>query len=165
MKPQELFIVLLACLCVTGCDKAPKPRSSISVRSGVAQADFVGLWTGLTTDKPGQGSTTDTMELHVEKPFGSDWNAFVLGSFALEGNQKIEKIHLVENKIGFYRQAMDGKSVVWLGLHPTEDNKLIGESIALEPDCDGKEHRAHAREKIVADTTLRTAILILVIPP
>ncbi len=138
MKLQELFMVLLACLYVAGCDKAPKPRSFISVRSDVAQADFVGLWTGLTTDKPGEGGTTDTMELHVEKPFGSEWNAFVLGSFALEDNQKIEKIHLVDNKIGFYMQAMDGKTVVWLGLHPTEDDRLIGESFALEPDCDGR---------------------------
>jgi hypothetical protein len=138
MKSKELFLVLLACVYVTGCDKAPKPRSSISVRSGVAHADFVGTWFGQTTDKPGEGGTSDTMELYVEEISKSRLEVFVLGSFALEGNQKIEKIHLVDNKMGFNMSAMDGKTVVWLGLHPTEDDKLIGESFALEPTCDGR---------------------------
>jgi hypothetical protein len=33
---------------------------------------------------------------------------------------------------------MDGKTVVWLSLHPSEDDKLIGESFALKPTCDGR---------------------------
>ena len=136
--PRELFMVLLACLCVTGCDRKPKPRSSISVRSGVTAADFVGTWVGETVDKAGEGSTTDTMEMYVEEITKSCLEVFVLGTFPREGNQKVEKIHLVDNKIGFYMQAMDGKTVVWLGFHPTKDDKLIGESFALEPSCDGR---------------------------
>ncbi|MHC4462262.1 MAG: hypothetical protein ACYS30_12655 [Planctomycetota bacterium] len=138
MKSQELFMVLLACLCVTGCNKAPKPRSSISVRSDVAHADFVGTWIGQTIDKPGEGGTSDSMELQVQEISKSRLEAFVLGSFPLEGNQEIKKIQLVDNKIGFYMSAMDGKTVVWLGLHPREDDILIGESFALEPGCDGR---------------------------
>ena len=81
-------MMLLACVCVTGCDKAPKPRSSIAVRSGVTYADFVGKWTGETIDKPGEGGTSDTMELYVEEISKSDLEVFVLGTFPLEGNQK-----------------------------------------------------------------------------
>jgi hypothetical protein len=138
MKSSELFKVLLACVCVAGCEKAPEPRSSIDVRAGVSLADFVGKWTGETTDKPGEGGTSDTMELYVEEISKSRLEVFVLGTFAHEGNQKVEKIHLVDNKIGFRMSAMDGKTLVWLGLHPTEENKLIGESFALEPTCDGR---------------------------
>ena len=138
MKSQELFMVLLACLCVTGCDKAPKPRSSISVRSDVAHADFVGTWIGQTIDKPGEGGTADTMELQVQELSKSRLEACVFGTLPLEGKQEIKKIQLVAQKIGFYLSAMVGKNVVWLGLHPTEDDILIGESFALEPDCDGR---------------------------
>jgi hypothetical protein len=138
MKSSKLFMILLACLYVVGCDKAPKPRSSIAVRSGVTYADFVGTWMGETVDKPGEGSTSDIMELYVEEISKSTLDVFVLGTFALDGNQRIEKIHLVDDKIGFNMSAMDGKTVVWLGFHPTEKDKLIGESFALEPTCDGR---------------------------
>ncbi|UCE38599.1 MAG: hypothetical protein JSW00_05050 [Thermoplasmata archaeon] len=114
------------------------PRSSISVRSDVAPADFVGTWTGKTTDKLGEGATSDTMILHVQQPSRSDWRVSVLGTFPLNGKQKINKIQLVDNKIGFHMPASDGNTVIWLGLHPTQDNRLIGESFALEPDCDGR---------------------------
>ena len=123
---------------ITLCDKVPMPRSSISVRSDVASADFTGTWTGQTTDKPDEGSTTDTMVLHVREPSESDWKASISGTFPSDGKQEVGQIQLVDNKIGFYMQAMDGKTVVWLGLHPTEDDRLIGESFALEPDCDGR---------------------------
>ena len=120
----------------TQCDKAPMPRSSISVRSDVASADFVGTWTGQTADKPDEGNTTDTMVLHVREPSESDWKASISGTFPSDGKQEIGQIQFVDNKIGFYMQAMDGKTVIWLGLHPTEDERLIGESFALDPDCD-----------------------------
>jgi hypothetical protein len=124
---------------ITLCDKAPMPRSSISVRPDVASADFVGIWTGQTADKPDEGSTTDTMILHVREPSESDWKASISGTFPSDGKQEVGQIQLVDNKIGFYMQAMDGKTVVWLGLHPSEDDRLIGESFALDPDCDGRD--------------------------
>jgi len=120
------------------CDKAPMPRSSIFVRSDVASADFAGTWAGQTTDKPDEGSTTDTMVLHIREPSESDWKASISGTFPSDGRQEVGQIQLVDNKIGFYMQAMDGKTVVWLGLHTSEDGRLIGESFGLEPDCDGR---------------------------
>ena len=131
-------MVLLACLCVTGCDRKPKPRSSIPVRAVVAATDFVGTWVGQTVDKASEGGTTDTMEMYVEEITSTRLEVFVLGTFPHEGNQKIKKVRLIDNKLGFYMQAMDGKTVVWLGFHPGEDDKLIGESFALEPSCDGR---------------------------
>jgi hypothetical protein len=138
MKSQEILMALLACLFLTGCERTPKPRSSISVRSGVRAADFVGTWAGETHDKEGEGGTSDTMEMHVEEITKSRLEVFVLGSFPDEGNQKIKKVHFVDDKMGFYMQAMDGKTVVWLGFDPSEGGKLIGESFALEPTCDGR---------------------------
>ena len=123
---------------ITLFDKAPMPRSSILVRPDVASEDFVGTWIGQTTNKPDEGNTAETMELHVMEPSESDWKASVSGTFPSDGEQEVGQIQLVENKIGFYMQAMDGKVVVWLGLHPREDDKLIGESFALDPDCDGR---------------------------
>ncbi len=123
---------------ITLCDKAPMPRSSILVRPDVASADFVGTWTGQTTDKPGEGSTTDTMVLHVREPSESDWKASISGTFPSDGKQEVGQIQLVDNKIGFYMQAKDGKAVVWFGLHPSEDDRLIGESFALDPGCYGR---------------------------
>ncbi|MHC4241156.1 MAG: hypothetical protein ACYS3N_06340 [Planctomycetota bacterium] len=123
---------------ITQCDKAPMPRSSILVRSDVAYTDFVGTWTGQTTDKPDEGTTTDTMVLRVGEPSKSDWKASISGTFPSDGKQEVSQIQLVDHKIGFYVQAMDGKTVVWLGLHPREDDRLIGESFALDPDCDGR---------------------------
>ena len=116
----------------------PMPRSSISVRSDVAHADFVGTWTGQTTDKPGEGHSTDTMVLHVREPSKSDWQASVSGTFPRGGKQELNRIQLVDQKIGFYMSASDGNTVVWLGLHPTQDDRLIGESFALEESCDGR---------------------------
>ena len=125
MKSQELFMVLLACLCVMGCDKVPKPRSSISVRSDVTYADFMGKWTGQTTDKPGEGGTSDTMELYVQGIFKPRLEAFVLGTFPLEGNQKIDNIHLVDNKIGFYMSAMAKQSYGSACTRPKTTNSLV----------------------------------------
>lgn len=119
-------------------EKAPMPRSSILVRSDVASADFTGTWTGQTTDKPDEGNPADTMELHIQKPSESDWKASISGTFPSDGEQEIGQIQLVDNKIGFYMQAMDGKTVVWLGLHPREDDRLVGESFAIDPNCNGR---------------------------
>jgi hypothetical protein len=78
------------------------------------------------------------MELYVREPSESDWTASISGTFPSDGKQEVGQIQLVDNKIGFYMQAMDGKAVVWLGLHPSEDDRLIGESFALDPGCYGR---------------------------
>lgn len=114
------------------------PRSSISVRSDVASSDFVGTWTGRTHDKPGEGTTFNSMVLHVLEPSKSDWKAYVSGTFPLKGKQEIKRIRIMDERIGFYMPASDGKSIVWLGLHPTEDDRLVGESFALEEGCAGR---------------------------
>ena len=129
LKRQKTFSTMI---------NVSQPRSGITVRSGVGPSDFVGTWAGETHDKPGEGGTSDTMVLKIGMPTGSDWQATVLGSFPHNDRQVVNEIQLVDERIGFYMQAMDGKTIVWLGLHPREDNKLIGESFALEPDCDGR---------------------------
>ena len=116
----------------------PLPRSSLAVRTGVASEDFAGTWTGQTTDKPDEGSSTDTMVLRVLKPSEVGWSGAVSGSVVRGGGQDIYRIHLEDGMIMFQTRARDGSTVVWLGLHPTQDDRLIGESFPLEDNCDGR---------------------------
>ncbi len=109
----------------------PALWAPFSVRTDVAPASFKGVWIGQTTDKPEEGSSTDTITLHILEPSETDWKGSVSGSFARNGKQGITNIRFVDQRITFRTKSRDGGAIVWLGLHPTQDDTLVGESFAL----------------------------------
>jgi type II secretion system protein G len=117
-------------------------RTAHQARTDAKTKEFVGAWSGKATDKPKEGSSSDTMTVVIpERPASGKWQAVILGSFADDEKSQTVVLKLKNGKLKFRAKARDGDMTVWLGLDRSGRHRLIGEAKPAgdDPRGDGRD--------------------------
>ncbi|MFH1331245.1 MAG: hypothetical protein ABIJ48_11410 [Actinomycetota bacterium] len=100
------------------------------VRTDAVATDFVGVWTGTTFDKPGEGTSTDTLVIAIpEPPAQGAWEVVLTGTFCEGGEQRVDNPIVEEGVLIFLTLARDGEMVVRLGIDAQDARVVVGESL------------------------------------
>lgn len=106
------------------------PALLASVRSDAVAADFVGVWSGASIDKPGEGTSTDVFILEIPAP-GEAWTLHTRGSFPEPSPQDVSGLAVEEGMLTFTLGVRNGEVTVRLGVHSSGDGVLVGEATVL----------------------------------
>lgn len=110
------------------------PCDIVLVKEPIPQRGPAGLWYGLATDKPGQGSSVDAFVLDLRKGKGGRLAGALYGHFSRSSPQEVRNLRADGDRLEFEAIHRTGiKMKVTLTL---KDGKLVGEAVPADVDDD-----------------------------
>lgn len=107
------------------------PELFAAIRTDAVAGDFVGAWSGVTMDKPGEGTSTDMLILEVFAPGDGALTVHTQGSFPDPSPQDVSGAAIEDGMLTFTVGVRNGEVTVRLGVQPDEDGVLVGEATVL----------------------------------
>jgi len=107
------------------------PALIAAVRSDAAAGDFVGTWSGISVDKPEEGSSIDVFILEIPAPGDAAWTLRAQGSFPDPSPQDVTVTGVEGGMLTFTLGVRNGLVTVRLGVHAAGDVVLVGEATVL----------------------------------
>ena len=93
-----------------------------------------GLWYGLATDKPGQGTSVDAVVLDVRRGPGEKVAGALYGHFSRHSAQKVKALRVEDGEMEF--EALHRTGIRMKITLKLKDGKLVGDAVPIDVDGD-----------------------------
>ncbi len=90
--------------------------------------DFIGVWSGESIDKPGEGTSTDVLIIEFFAPAGGSWSATIRGTFPDPSGQELSGLVMADGMVVFQVRARGGDLIVRIGVDAEDASVLVGEA-------------------------------------
>lgn len=106
------------------------PDLLAEIRPDAVAYDFVGMWSGASLDKPGEGTSTDVFIVELAAPGSGTWVVHTQGSFPDPSPQDVAAT-VEGGMLTFTLGVRNGEATVRLGVTAGDAGVLAGEATVL----------------------------------